>query len=231
LPEKAETVTVKSINDCILAIKQEDEDGADALDVKILFAAYVNENHPFVSDILKEARNSRIVDNFSGYQSEDPAVVIRQVFAIWNALQRRGIKYSSIATTTPSESVFSQSVRFLDESIDASQANCVDGAVLMASILHKIGIRSHLVLIPGHCFLGFHDGQGLRGLETTMLGHDDLTPLKKYDFLPDQAKAKEFEDSLKTFAKALSDGTSNLKKFVSKFQSVKDMRFQLIPIS
>jgi hypothetical protein len=93
-------------------------------------------------------------------QSADPDEVMMQVFAIWNVLQRKGIKYSDISSTTPSKFVVSQTVRFLDQSIDATQANCVDGSVLMASILQKIGINSHLVMVPGHCFLAFDTGKG-----------------------------------------------------------------------
>jgi hypothetical protein len=104
-----------------------------------------------------------------------------QVFAVWNILQRRGIKYSDISATTPSKFVVSQTVRFLDQSIEATQANCVDGSVLMASILREIGINSYLLMVPGHCFLAFDLGKGeddeIVGLETTMLGNADLMPI------------------------------------------------------
>ena len=80
--------------------------------------------------------------SFTGYQSEDADEVLLQVFAVWNVLQRRGIKYSDISKTTPNSVVTSQTVRFMDESLKSTQANCVDGSVLMASILEKIGIKS-----------------------------------------------------------------------------------------
>jgi hypothetical protein len=139
-----------------------------------------------------------------------------QVFALWNALQRRGIKYSDISTTTPSKYVVSQTVRFLDDSIDATQANCVDGSVLMASLLRKIGIQAYLVMVPGHCFLAFRDGKGedaeLYGLETTMLGQDNLQPVTKLASMPEKAKQKEFAASLTTFGNAISSGTATLEE-------------------
>ena len=58
--------------------------------------------------------------------------------------------------------------------IGATQANCVDGSVLLASILKKIEIHSYLVLVPGHCYLAFSlDEQGTKlvGVETTMIGN------------------------------------------------------------
>ena len=56
-----------------------------------------------------------------------------------------------------------------------TQANCVDGSVLMASVLKKIEIKASLVLVPGHCYLAFYSsdpekGGKLYGLETTMIG-------------------------------------------------------------
>ena len=35
-------------------------------------------------------------------------------------------------------------------------ANCIDGSVLIASVLQRIGLRSFLVLVPGHAFVGFY---------------------------------------------------------------------------
>ena len=45
----------------------------------------------------------------------------------------------------------------------------------MASILKKIGIKTSLVLVPGHCYLAFYSqdpakGGKLYGVETVMLG-------------------------------------------------------------
>jgi hypothetical protein len=139
-----------------------------------MFAAYTNENHPQIDQILKEAKATGLCESFAGYQGSEQDVM-RQVNAIWVALQRRGITYSSITNTTPNKGVEAQHVRFLDESINMTQANCVDGSVLMASVLKKIGIKTCLVLVPRHCYLAFysHDpekGGKLYGVETVMLG-------------------------------------------------------------
>lgn len=234
LPDQNETCVLKSINDCPFYV-QLDEEGEEVEDFSWLFAAYVNENHPVVDEILKDALKSGLVTSFTGYQSEDPDEVLLQVFAIWNTLQRRGIKYSDVSVTTPSKTVISQNVRFLDDSIKATQANCVDGSVLMASILRKIGINSYLVMVPGHCFLAFDTGgeedADRYGLETTMLGDDDLKPVKELPKLSEKARKKEFEASYKTFSSALEDGTENLEKHAEEFESEEDPDTQLISIS
>ena len=170
LPAKTQTFTIRSVNDCPFYVVL-DADRTEFESYSELFAAYVNENHPWVDGILKEALATKVISGFTGYQSGDPDEVLAQVFAVWNVLQKRGIKYSDISTTPPSKWVYSQTVRFLDDSIDATQANCVDGTVLMASILRKIGLNVYLVMAPGHCFLAFDLGKGegdpILGLETT----------------------------------------------------------------
>jgi len=234
LPEILEIFQLKSLNDCPFYVLL-DEEGEEYDDFSWIFAAYVNENHPQVDRILKEALATGLVDSFTGYQSDDEEQVTLQVFAIWNALQRRGIQYSDVSTTTPSAGVVCQSVRFLDQSMVSSQANCVDGSVLMASVLRKIGIDAYLVMVPGHCLLAYaasdDDDADLVGLETTMLGNNQLTALKDVGKVTQKALEKEFSASLKTFQKAVASGNANLEKHADEFESQEDPDIQLISIS
>ena len=174
-----EVMSLRQINDCPFVVisptpKKNGKTPDEGHPIDFMFAAYVNENHPQIDQILKEAKATGLCDSFAGYQGSEQQV-IRQVNAIWVALQRRGITYSSITNTTPNKGVYAQHVRFLDESINMTQANCVDGSVLMASVLKKIEIKTCLVLVPGHCYLAFYSndpekGGKLYGVETTMLG-------------------------------------------------------------
>lgn len=233
LKEATETYTLRSINDCLFYIKG-DKSGNHGTNLDFLFAAYVNEKHPQVQEILKEALETGMVPRFDGYGSKDPKQVLQQVFSIWNALQRRGIKYSNEAFTTPSEAVYCQTVRFMDQSINSHQANCVDGSVLMASVLYNIGIKSHLVMIPGHCFLAFdlapHSTSLPVGLETTLLGNDDITDVKNLAFLPEQKIVQEYKDSVKTFNQAMASGDESIQRYARKLQSGDDPQFGLISI-
>jgi hypothetical protein len=243
LDEQTENYIIRSINDCPFYVLA-DQEGTEFTDISWVFAAYVNENHPWIDGILKEALESELVNSFTGYQSDNPDEVIAQVFAIWNVLQRRGIKYSDISSTVPSKLVVSQSVRFLDDSIDATQANCVDGSVLMASILRKIGIDAHLVMVPGHCFLAFRltnqpienieelfaEDSDLFGLETTMLGNNKLKPIKDLPTMPDKLKQKEFQASFETFQAAMGAGNQSLKEHADVMISGEDPNTQIISI-
>lgn len=174
-----EVMSLRQINDCPFVVisptpKKSGKAPVEPNDIRFMFAAYVNENHPQIDQILKEAKATGLCDSFAGYQGTEQDVM-RQINSIWVALQRRGITYSSITNTTPNKGVYAQHVRFLDESINMTQANCVDGSVLMASVLKKIEIKTCLVLVPGHCYLAFYSndpekGGKLYGVETTLLG-------------------------------------------------------------
>lgn len=233
LPDATEIYTMRSINDCPLYVKH-DKEGTVETNLSFLFAAYVNENHPQVQEILKEALASGAVKQFDGYQSKEPKQVINQVFSIWNALQRRGIKYSSVTDTPPGDMVLCQSVRFLHESINNRQANCVDGSVLMASVLQKIGIRSYLVLVPSHCFLAFDLVPGSAalpiGLETTMLGEDKITDVAKLELLSMVEQTKENNASIKTFNSALDVGSNRIQSCARNLEGQGVGEYRLISI-
>lgn len=104
---------------------------------------------------------------------------------MWNILQKRNFRYSSVSNTSLSSNVvFSQRVRTFDDALNSSQINCVDGSVLFASLLRAINIEPILVRIPGHMFVGYYTDNGHKNmdfLETTMIGDVDLD-----DFFPDE---------------------------------------------
>lgn len=181
--------------------------GTKFYDTSIFFAAYVNEENPMIDQLLREALNTRIVNRFLGYQSKAKGVVDKQVYALWNILQKRKFRYSSVSNTSLSSNVvFSQRVRTFDDALDSSQINCVDGSVLFASLLRSINIDPILVRTPGHMFVGYYTDNShkdMNFLETTMIGDVDLD-----DFFPDEqldstmVGKSQNEMSLLTFEKS-----------------------------
>lgn len=182
LGQKVRTFSVRSINECLLGYIS---NGTKYYDTSIFFAAYVNEDHPMIDQLLREALNTRIVNRFLGYQARTPEAVDRQVYALWNVLQKRNFQYSSVSNTSLSSNVvFSQRVRTFDDALNSSQINCVDGSVLFASLLRAINIEPILVRIPGHMFVGYYTSSARTEktfLETTMIGDVNLD-----DFFPDE---------------------------------------------
>lgn len=177
---------VHQINDCPLTVETQTMLKHGLVSTKhasmrSTLAGYVNENHPWIDTLLREAKETGICNEFIGYQG-GREMIWPQVAAIWAALQNRGLSYSSITTTTTSERFSFQHVRFLDQSISASQANCVDGSVLLCSILRKIGLNVGIMLVPGHAYVCISDQENkhfIAGIETTMLGTSDLRSAMK----------------------------------------------------
>jgi len=143
------------------------------IDTSVCFAAFVNEDHPWINALLQEAVASGGVRAFTGYQN-GPQSASQQVQAVWDALAARGLSYVNVATDSgTSPLVATQYVRFLEQSVHDQGANCVDASVLFASILRRIGLRPVLLFRPGHCFAGYYDAQEggrLVAFETTNLG-------------------------------------------------------------
>jgi hypothetical protein len=170
------TWQLRQINDCLLIAKGKvlQKNGSVRMEaIKIApltLSGFVNENHPAIPGILESALRTNIVDRFSGLQGNSDEHVLRQLAAIWAALEKEKLSYSSIAATTPSVA-FVQHVRMIDDTLKSSQANCVDGSVLFASVAYKIGLDPQLVLSPGHCYVAIRLPSGnMIGIEMTAIG-------------------------------------------------------------
>jgi hypothetical protein len=230
--EQTETITLRSINDCPFGLVE----GEEFTDLCYMFAAYVNEQHPFVDKLLREALDRGAVDSFTGYQSGDAGEVYRQVYAVWDALSARDVRYSDITTTAAeSDSVYCQHVRLLDETINNNQANCVDGSVLFASVLRKVGIEAYLVMVPRHCYLAFaldEKGDTLVALETTLIQSAAPEKFPKIESLAALLDQKWLtEDSYTVFSTAIAMGTEDLTKNADKFAAEDEADYLLMSVT
>jgi hypothetical protein len=172
-------INYRSANDCLLSAR--DSLGRNH-DYRWLFAAYVNEEHPFIDSILTDIMQQGVISKISGYQS-DAKSVVSQVEAIWYYALERGIRYSSIScTSTPTTRSNVQHIRFFDEVYNSRQANCVDACVFLASIMRKIGLKPVIFVEPCHAYLGYYTDRGrknLRLLETTITAWADFPALTR----------------------------------------------------
>lgn len=235
--EKEEYVQVsqlRTINEAPYRIKTS---SGQWLDFHKIFAAYVDENNPLIDKVLNAALRTGVIDSFVGYQRGEQAVY-KQVFAIWHIMQLAGVKYSSITDTSAvRKSVYSQNVRMFEDTIDNLQANCVDGTVLFASILKKIGIDSYLVIRPRHMYLAF-DTKGnrssLMGLETTMMGIVNLRQVNS-SILGSLTKLlganPAYNSSVRSFNAAVNEGQLKLNNDLKKIKySTMNTGYHLVDI-
>ena len=234
--KQTKIVTVRSINDCPFIFIHRQK---VIHDMNFMYAAYVNENHPVITNqLMPEIMRTGIVNSITGYQTNDRMEVLRQVFAVWNVLRQRGVKYSSLVSSNnePAQKyplVVHQFVRRPSESLASQQANCVDGTVLFASILYRMGIHPLIVTTPNHCWLGFYTNAqhtDTMFLETTMMGSsfsaDQLETAKGldvYSLILDRL----YPDSYKTFLLAVKVGFSNYSKDKNKF--LVDSKVKFLP--
>ena len=134
-----------------------------------------------------------------------------------------------------SEKVHSQHVRLIDESINNAQANCVDGSVLFASLLRKVGIEPYLVLIPGHCYVALQvdkQGKQIAALETTLIGASLEGDAKDVDKLSDVVDEDEVKEAAwVTFSAAFTVGRDNFQKHAEKMKDTKESRYIIISVA
>jgi hypothetical protein len=192
--EKTKTVIVRSVNDCFFGTYL--NEGREFQDWTEMFAAYVNEGDPVVDEILGEALRKGYVEAFIGYQGEEQDLAF-QLDAIWRVLQDKGVRYSSITTTSvESDTVATQHVRLVGDSTRGGQANCVDGSVLLASVFRKIGLDAYLILLPGHMMVGVSSSEEkdaqIVPIETTLLSSADLGQAMDSGF----STAEKYKDDL-----------------------------------
>jgi hypothetical protein len=145
------------------------------LDLSHYFGAFVTPNAPSVMSFLRLAAARHPAGRLEGYQGDRDAVT-SQVEAIFRALQEEAnITYvNSVIDFNPDMGSRSQRVRLPRESLADRQANCIDGTVLLASLLEAISLNPALVVVPEHAFVAWQtwpDDDDWRYLETTMIGN------------------------------------------------------------
>jgi len=136
-----------------------------------------------------------------------------QVKAIYNAL-----KYDYNLSYVDAPVAFgmgdSQRVSTPDESLASGSANCIDGAVLFASAIERLGMQPYIVITPKHAYVAWKTdkaGTEVDALETTLVGssefeeayakgagmwEDDFGRMELYQSLFDQDLSREEYDSL-----------------------------------
>ena len=171
LTQSSVACVVHSVNEVVSRVVDAQTGGWQ--DTSVCFAAIVNEDHPEIDALLKEAISRGAISSFTGYQGGERAL-LAQLEAIWDTLAARGLHYVDLSVTSSvTPGIATQSVRFVEQSLRDEGANCVDASVLMASVLRRIGLRPVLLFKPGHCFVAVYDsaeGGQLIGIETTLIG-------------------------------------------------------------
>lgn len=82
---------------------------------------------------------------------------------LWKYLQKAGVRYVSDPQGI-------EYVQYPLETLSKRAGDCEDLSVLYATMLESVGIKTELILVPGHIFMGFIDNEGyIHPIETTAL--------------------------------------------------------------
>lgn len=126
--------------------------------------------------VLYNTRDNYVTRGISWTRSNTRSdVAIDALSAIFEELRGRGLTYVNISTAY-FEGV--QLIRRPRESLEMRAANCIDGALLFASVLENIGMEPWIVILPGHAFVAVSSGPGSTlawGIETTLVGAPSTT--------------------------------------------------------
>lgn len=128
-------------------------------------AAWVTPHEVEVEKILARAKNYAPKRRLPGYESwksaaEQERSTEVQARAIYAALKQHGVSYVKSSITFGGNQEVTQRVRMPRESLGHSSANCIDGAVMFASLFENLGMDPVIVLVPGHAVVGVRVAKG-----------------------------------------------------------------------
>lgn len=141
--------------------------------------AWVTPNQPAVLELLRDAAAHHTMVGYLAKADVLAEDVRAQVEAIWRAAKARDIRYvvSSAFAYGGTHARVTQRLRLPRETLETQLANCLDGVVLLASVVEAAGLRPVIVTAPGHAFLAYRlarTGEALDYVETTMLATADF---------------------------------------------------------
>jgi hypothetical protein len=143
------------------------------VDLTRYYGAWVTPYAEAVQERIRHAASLNPARQMWGYQGRRDSV-IPQVEALYRSLKATELTYiNSVIDYGAAPGQFTQRTRLPREALAQKSANCIDGTVLMASLLEGASLNPAIVLVPGHAFLGWETWRGSGEwsyLETTMLG-------------------------------------------------------------
>ena len=141
-------------------------------------ASWVTPHDPQVEEILSRAKETMPGRRLPGYEpwkntAAQTHSTFQQAKAIYDALQQKGVSYVKSSMTFGEHQGVSERVRMPSESLGEVSANCIDGAVMYASLFENLGMDPVVVLVPGHAYVGVREAlnsQDYLYIETSLTG-------------------------------------------------------------
>jgi hypothetical protein len=122
-------------------------------------ASWVTPHDPRVEAVLAKAKLYTVDHRLPGYEDwkgagEQEQETYREAKAIYTALQRMGLSYVKSSMTLGGHREFSERVRMPQVSLGQTSMNCIDAAVMYASLFENLGMDAKVIIVPGHAYVG-----------------------------------------------------------------------------
>jgi hypothetical protein len=177
--EDTQSVTMLAKRDMVLWMQN--------FDFRDNIAAWVTPNDPSMDQFFSVAKKYMPGGTFAGY-SEDEEGVLNQLEKIYYTLKK---EYKISYLSTPNFRIYNngeeviQRIRFPSETLKGGTGNCIETAVLFASIFESLGMNAVIILRPRHAYVGVETQNGsgyYYFIETTMLGNEDVSFYDAWDY-------------------------------------------------
>ncbi|HEY2359994.1 MAG TPA: hypothetical protein VGK36_02680 [Candidatus Angelobacter sp.] len=128
-------------------------------------ASWVTPHDRTVESVLSRAKGYTADRRLPGYENWKTAAqqeqeTYREARAIFNALQRMGLSYVKSSATLGDHKGVSERIRMPRISLTQSSANCIDAAVMYASLFENLGMDASIVIVSGHAYAGVRVAEG-----------------------------------------------------------------------
>ncbi len=122
-------------------------------------ASWVTPHDSLVETILARAKTYTPDRRLPGYEDwktagDQEIETYREARAIFTAVRRSGLSYVKSSLTLGDHGSLSQRVRMPRVTLSNGSANCIDAAVLYASLFENLGMEAEVIVVPGHAYAG-----------------------------------------------------------------------------
>lgn len=190
-------------------------------DLTPYYGAWVTPNAEPIQRLLRKVVDKTAAHSLQGYLAGRARVVEDEVRAIFDVLKDEKLVYvNSTIDFGRTAAQNGQRVRLPRESLRHRTANCLDGALLFASLMEANSLNAGLVFVPGHALVAWQKRQMELDEDT------DADLLENWQFLETTMV------STHTFEDALASGRETAERYFARAdrkQDFENFRLQRLP--
>jgi hypothetical protein len=146
-------------------------------------ASWVTPHDETIEKVLAEAKLYTPDRRLPGYENwktaaEQEQETFLEAKAIYNAVKKMGLSYVKSSATLGGNQPSSERVRMPRVTLSHNSGNCIDAAVLYASLFENLGMEPSVIIVPGHAYVGVRVSQGsseLLFLDAALTGRSSFT--------------------------------------------------------